>query len=205
MLHFIYKITNLINGREYFGAHSTEVFDDGYLGSGKLIKAAVKKYGRENFKREILTYARDAEELYMLENHLVDDNIVNSKHTYNMHVGGYGGFRMNDEASHEMHLKIAKTRSLNGSQTKFLNSKESRRKAVETKRRNGCYENMAWNSAESVSKSVETRKKNGTLMKGLNTSQSHSKGSAGRHWFNNGVTETFCRTAPEGFRKGRLK
>lgn len=51
---YVYKTTNLINGKIYVGAHSTYLIEDGYMGSGKGIKAAIKKYGRSNFKRELL-------------------------------------------------------------------------------------------------------------------------------------------------------
>lgn len=61
MFHIIYKTTNLLDGKFYIGAHSTEILEDGYLGSGKYLKRAVLKYGRENFAREILFVYSDKE------------------------------------------------------------------------------------------------------------------------------------------------
>lgn len=48
----IYCITNIINGKKYIGQNKTS--NPKYLGSGKLLKLAFKKYGRENFLKEIL-------------------------------------------------------------------------------------------------------------------------------------------------------
>lgn len=50
---YIYKTINLINNKIYIGQSSKEM-DHNYLGSGRLIKYAIKKYGRQNFKKEIL-------------------------------------------------------------------------------------------------------------------------------------------------------
>lgn len=55
MQGIIYKTTNLVNGRIYIGQHwcDTDEFD-GYLGSGVSLTNAIKRYGRNNFKRETL-------------------------------------------------------------------------------------------------------------------------------------------------------
>ena len=54
MERFIYKTTNLLNGKIYIGQHATENLNDGYLGSGVILQKAFDIYGRENFTREIL-------------------------------------------------------------------------------------------------------------------------------------------------------
>lgn len=51
---YIYRITNLLNGKTYIGQHQYKSQNDDYFGSGKHLKSAVKKYGHENFKKDIL-------------------------------------------------------------------------------------------------------------------------------------------------------
>ena len=54
MIRFVYKTTNLVNGKIYIGQHTTENIDDGYMGSGVYLRMAFGKRGKENFKCEIL-------------------------------------------------------------------------------------------------------------------------------------------------------
>jgi hypothetical protein len=49
--NYFYKITKLVNGKYYYGIHSTNKLEDGYTGSGNAIKSAIKKYGRKNFTK----------------------------------------------------------------------------------------------------------------------------------------------------------
>lgn len=65
--NFVYKTTNLLTGKEYIGSHSTNKKEDGYLGSGRHLLKVIKKYGRKNFKREILEECKIIEEARKLE------------------------------------------------------------------------------------------------------------------------------------------
>ena len=89
--HFVYKITNLINNKIYIGVHSTDILDDGYLGKGSLIVKAVKKYGKENFKRDILKFFNTREEAFEEERKLVDKDFILLESNYNLKTGGEGG------------------------------------------------------------------------------------------------------------------
>jgi hypothetical protein len=91
MFYLVYKTTNLIDGKYYVGCHQSESLDDGYIGSGKHLKRAVKKYGKENFKREILYQASSKEEMFQLEKSIVSESLVNDPMSYNLKIGGSGG------------------------------------------------------------------------------------------------------------------
>ena len=89
MIYFtVYKTTNKIPGQYYIGAHRTENPNDEYLGSGLYLTRAIKKYGRDNFKKEILVYCDNAEEMFLNEYRFVN---VNDPKSYNIKPGGLGG------------------------------------------------------------------------------------------------------------------
>lgn len=89
--HYIYKITNKINGRIYIGIHSTSNLNDGYYGSGKLILKAIDKYGKNNFDKVILKFFNTREEAFEEESRIVNENFVGDYNTYNLQLGGSGG------------------------------------------------------------------------------------------------------------------
>ena len=60
---FIYITTNLIDGKRYIGQKKFDSYWKSYLGSGKHLREAVKKYGKENFSRNIVAIAYSKEEL----------------------------------------------------------------------------------------------------------------------------------------------
>jgi hypothetical protein len=114
MFYTVYKVTNLINGKIYVGLHITKNLDDDYLGSGKQIKAAIKKYGCENFKREYIKICETPEEMYNLEAEIVNEEFVKNSNTYNMKTGGTGSWfhiNSNPEKYKEQRSKLRKQRN----------------------------------------------------------------------------------------------
>lgn len=75
----------------YIGCHQTNDLNDGYLGSGKHLKRAIKKYGYTNFKFEILYSVLTKEEMFELERSIVNEDLVKDPLTYNLKIGGSGG------------------------------------------------------------------------------------------------------------------
>jgi len=92
MFYIIYKITNQIDGKFYIGSHKTKDLNDSYMGSGRYLQAAQKKYGMENFVKEILHVFDNPEEMYSKEAELVNEDFLVTQNTYNLKIGGFGGF-----------------------------------------------------------------------------------------------------------------
>lgn len=89
---FIYKTTNMVNGRAYVGMCSSSQRFKHYLGSGKLLTSAINKYGKDNFKREILEWCNSDKELRIAEVRWMEHyDAVKSESFYNLHEGGRGG------------------------------------------------------------------------------------------------------------------
>lgn len=90
-MYYIYKITNKLNGKIYVGQHKVIKKEslNRYLGSGTLIKLAIKKYGKENFIKEILEYCTkdnvSEREIYWIKKLNARNN------NYNISIGGQSG------------------------------------------------------------------------------------------------------------------
>lgn len=135
MYHIIYKITHTNSGKYYIGAHSTNDVDDGYMGSGKRIRNAIKKYGINAFTKEILFFAFTEQYLYLIEQELVSL----TPDSFNIVPGGMGGDKvsfLSDEKKKEHAIKtgIASRKHWeNMSQEEFSRRQETARQIAKNR------------------------------------------------------------------------
>lgn len=90
--YIVYRTTNKINGKIYVGKHRTNNLDDGYLGSGRLLRRAIKKHGVDAFERTVLAIFDTEDGMNKMEAELVTEEFCLREDTYNICRGGHGGF-----------------------------------------------------------------------------------------------------------------
>lgn len=120
MYYCLYEIRNILNDKIYVGVHKTKNLDDGYMGSGKVIRRAIEKHGVENFTKVILETFEDDASMYAREKEVVTDEFLDREDTYNLRRGGTGGFDFINKVGANIyeghadiarhHMKLAKSR-----------------------------------------------------------------------------------------------
>jgi len=148
MTHFVYITTNLINGKQYIGDHSTDNLEDGYLGSGRpYFLRALKQYGKNNFKREILQFFPSKEEAFNAQKQFIID--------YNTLVpGGYnvsptGGLGVKGCFNHSKNSKLKISISSKG-----ISKNKGRKLSQEAKDKIGLSKKgkIPWNKGKKMDK-----------------------------------------------------
>lgn len=89
--HIVYRTTNLVNGKFYIGKHTLSDRSKYYLGSGYALRAAIQKYGRENFIRETLYEFDNLDDCFAKEQEIVNEQLMMNPMCYNITSGGIGG------------------------------------------------------------------------------------------------------------------
>lgn len=96
MIYYIYKICPLkgsLAGKYYIGQHRTENMNDGYVGSGTILRNYYKVYGAkegETFTKEILQFCSSISELNAAEQAFISDSYETDPNCINLIAGGNG-------------------------------------------------------------------------------------------------------------------
>lgn len=105
----VYKTINKINGKIYIGQDSHN--NPKYLGSGVVLNNAIKKYGKENFTKEILQECNSIKELNEAEIYWIKTfNSQNKDIGYSITSGGngVGSIRLGIKHTEKTKIKMSK-------------------------------------------------------------------------------------------------
>lgn len=126
----IYQTTNLINGKKYIGKDVNN--NPNYIGSGSELKKAIKEYGKENFKKEILEYCLSKEELWKREEYWLNFfDVKSDPNFYNKTNKAFG----NSGQTKEGKDKISKARK------GWVPSEETKKRMSENRKGHKMYNN----------------------------------------------------------------
>ena len=180
--HYLYKTTNLITGRYYYGMHSTNNLNNSYMGSGDLIRKSLKKYGRDNHIIEILEYCNSRNELSKKEKQLINIYEVSKKNCMNLKIGGDGGF-VSEEHKNKFIEASKKTRFKSEDNPSYYKDKDMLRERFEKLRKDG---KLSKNNKGFLGKShsEESKRKIGESNKGKGISKNNAQ--FGSCWITNG-------------------
>ena len=110
MYGYIYKTTNLYNGKIYVGQHRAKKFNPNYYGSGVRFSNVFNKYGKDSFTCEVLDWCETEDELNEKEIYWIEKlNSTDRSIGYNLMSGGYKVRGI--EHSEETKEKISKAKT----------------------------------------------------------------------------------------------
>lgn len=90
--NYFYKTINILNGKYYYGIRSCNKLPDFYIGSGTALKNAIKKYGKDNFIKEIIADYPTRKEASDHEARVVTCELIQLDECYNCRTGGDNEF-----------------------------------------------------------------------------------------------------------------
>ena len=117
--------------------HSTDEMEDGYLGSGKLLRYSIRKYGKENHFREVIELVFDRQALCLLEAKIIDKHQLKDPDCMNLVTGGGSGDVTIEKAAKArlgQKLTDEHKRKISQSMKGVIHSEDACRKMSESKR-----------------------------------------------------------------------
>jgi group I intron endonuclease len=210
IVYVVYKITNIINQNIYIGIHKTNDICDNYYGSGKLIRAAIKKHGKDNFVKEILHICDTLDSALLLEKEIVNEDFTKRRDTYNIAVGGgLGGKTLNGLTFvNRTHTEETKNKLRNIRLGKSFITDEGRKKIIHNNMNNEERKQKISNclAGRVLSESHKNNIKKSMLNRPPENIPRGYKRNNSQKWINNGIISTRINVADEiplGFTKGR--
>lgn len=204
--HFIYKTINQVNNKFYIGVHSTNNLEDEYLGSGLRLWRAIRKYGKSNFKKEILEYHPSREELMQREKELVNEELLKDLLCMNLKPGGSGGLKSEEhkqkwnKAGRDAHAKYMIENPKYREKIRLIRSKARKLEYELGKRKRKPVKD--WTGCKHKE---ETKRKIKYAKKGKGLKETNSQ--FGSYWTTNGIENKKIKKdqpIPLGFYKGRI-
>jgi hypothetical protein len=215
MIRYVYLTTNIVDSKNYVGLRNRDPKEDDYLGSGCYLKLAIKKYGKENFRKEILVSGLfTLDEICEYERYYISNFKLGNKAEYNIAKGGEGGgkrkgWHHTEESKRLIGMKV----------------KEAQTPEIIEKMRNAKLGKLGNNFGKGGWQHTEEfKKKQSENNKGENNFfyGKQYKAWEGKHlteemkkaisdfgkkskWWTNGKIQTKSISCPEGFYAGRLQ
>lgn len=200
MFYIIYKITNLLNEKIYVGKHQTKDLNDGYMGSGKRLRRAIAKYGIENFKKEILFYFDNEQDMNAKEAELVTEEFCLREDTYNLCSGGHGGFSYINRVGLRT---IGHTEETNTKRSKTLSGRSPSQNTIEAVKKAHADGKYKYSNTKGKNISEDHKRKISVANSKLTGEKNSQFGS---FWITNGCDNKKIRNTteiPDGWYKGR--
>jgi len=214
MFYYLYEITNTINGKIYVGVHKTNNLNDGYMGSGKVIRRAMEKYGAENFTKVILEQFDDSVAMYAREKEVVSASFLLREDVYNLRRGGTGGFDYINK--HKLNSTWNNVGKQPGTKAVYFTAEDGRRQQILNKKnKTGAYsanfknafkDKLRQADFQSRSQSVAAMVKRKNTFAESRHQQGEKNSQFGMMWITNDIKDKKIRktdSIPDGFRKGK--
>jgi hypothetical protein len=198
-----------VNNKIYIGVHKTHDMNDGYMGSGKVIKRAMEKYGSDNFRKDILEEFQDSKSMYDREKEIVTEEVLSRDDVYNLRRGGHGGFdyinqhSLNQSGDRTHARKVRAQNLYKGTQRRILAGKCG----FQLKPSPGFKTTEQRENALVAMSSPESREKKKATWKKNNRGKGNKNSQFGTIWITNENKNVKIKKTdpiPEGWRRGRV-
>lgn len=166
-IYIVYQTTNLVNNKYYIGYHEQIGTDfDGYFGSGDALRAAIKKYGSENFIRKTLSTHQSSNEAFVAEESAIGNKWNTDPLCYNKCPGGSGGNKTT-LTEHDRLLHIQKMRQIHANRSSEQQEAINKKLSAIHKNRSSEEQQRIWNKQQETRRKLYPKdKENNPMFKG---------------------------------------